>query len=87
MQGVRGREHLPAPAHQEPMQEMWGREHLPAPAPAPMTTRSCGPWQSGLPTDDSLSLRGFRIGHVSLSLDDLAKTVCGGWRRKSKYKC
>ena len=57
MQGVRGREHLPAPAHQEPMQEMWGREHLPAPAPAPMTTRSCGPWQSGLPTDDSLSPR------------------------------
>jgi len=33
MQGVRGREHLPAPAPQEPMQGVRGGEHLPAPAP------------------------------------------------------
>jgi hypothetical protein len=33
MQGVRGREHLPAPAPQEHMQGMRGRRHLPAPAP------------------------------------------------------
>ena len=32
MQGVRGGEHLPAPAHQEPMQGVRGGEHLPAPA-------------------------------------------------------
>jgi len=33
MQGVRGGEHLPAPAPQEHMQGVRGGEHLPAPAP------------------------------------------------------
>ena len=35
----------------------------------------------------TLSLRGFRIRHVCLSLDDLARAACRGWRRKSKYMC
>ena len=33
LQGVRGREHLPAPAHQEHLQGVRGREDVPAPAP------------------------------------------------------
>ena len=33
MQGVRGGEHLPAPAPTEPIQGVRGDEHLPAPAP------------------------------------------------------
>jgi len=33
MQGLRGGEHLPAPAHQEQMQGVRGGEHLPAPTP------------------------------------------------------
>jgi len=33
MQGVRGGEHLPAPAPEERVPGVRGREHLPAPAP------------------------------------------------------
>ena len=38
---MRGGEHLPAPAHQEPVQGVRGGEHLPAPAPKE-------PMQSGM---------------------------------------
>ena len=52
MQGVRGREHLPAPAHQEPMQGVRGREHLPAPAhqdPMQGVSRGGGQVDAGWP--------------------------------------
>ena len=70
MQGVRGAEHLPAPAPQEQMQGVRGGEHLPAPAPKEQ--------MQGVRGREHYSHQHFRSRHVDASRPGGAR-VSNAW--------